>query len=320
MKTRRDFLKITTISSLALAAYPKSLRAQSSNVIKPLMISTWNHGMQANAAGWEILSNGGSALDAVEQGARVVESDPKVTSVGYGGRPDREGYVTLDACIMDDDSSCGSVMCLEEIEHPISVARKVMENTPHVILNGQGAQEFAVDQGFEKKNLLTPESKKAWEKWKKDSQYKTEVNVENHDTIGLLAMDENGKIAGACTTSGMAYKMRGRVGDSPIIGAGLFIDNEVGGCTATGMGEAIVRIAGSATVVELMRSGMHPQEACEKAIARIVKKHKDLKDLQVGFLAMDMQGRVGAYSVYQGFNYALTTSKQNELIDAKYTR
>lgn len=319
MKSRRNFIKISSLGGLALALTPK-LRAQTSPAVKPIMISTWRHGLDANNIGYQILENGGDALDAIEQGARVVESDPKVTSVGLGGRPDASGVVTLDACIMDHKSSCGAVMCLEEIENPISVARKVMENTPHVILNGQGAQEFALSQGFKRTNLLTEDSKQAYETWKKESRYKTEVNVENHDTIGLLAIDKNGNIAGGCTTSGMAYKMKGRVGDSPIIGAGLFIDNEVGGCTATGVGEAIVRIAGSSTVVELIRQGYHPQEACELAVKRIVKKHADIKDLQVGFLAIDKLGRVGAYSVYGGFDYAQHDPEKKELIKSKYFR
>jgi len=307
------------LGGLALTLSPK-MRAQETSDIKPIMISTWRHGMDANDVGYKILENGGNAIDAIEQGARVVESDPKITSVGLGGRPDASGIVTLDACIMDHNSSCGAVMCLEDIENPISVARKVMEDTPHVILNGQGAQEFALSQGFEKKNLLTEDSKNAYENWKKKAQYKAEVNVENHDTIGLLAIDKKGNIAGGCTTSGMAYKMRGRVGDSPIIGAGLFIDNEVGGCTATGVGEAIVRIAGSSTVVELIRQGYHPQAACELAVKRIIEKHADIKDLQVGFLAIDKRGRVGAYSVYGGFDYAQYDPQKKELIKSKYFR
>jgi N4-(beta-N-acetylglucosaminyl)-L-asparaginase len=264
------------------------------------------------------LSKKGHALDAVEAGVRVTESDPENMSVGIGGLPDREGKVTLDACIMDHESNCGAVAFLQEIENPISVARKVMEDTAHVMLAGDGALQFAVEKGFERKNLLTPKAKEAWENWLKESEYKPVINSENHDTIGMLALDEFGNLAGACTTSGMAYKLHGRIGDSPIIGAGLFVDNEVGAACATGVGEAVIRVAGSAIVVELMRNGKSPQEACDEAVNRIINKHKDLENLQVGFIALDKYGNYGSSSVYAGFNMAIKTNSQNELIDAKY--
>lgn len=286
---------------------------------KPVIISTWNHGLRANKVAWKRMLMGKSSLDAVEFGVRVTESDPDNRSVGLGGLPDRDGNVTLDACIMDHESRCGSVAYLQEIENPISVARKVMEETPHVMLAGKGAQDFAVEQGFEKKNLLTPEAKEEWMKWKRHKNVvKPDINSENHDTIGMLAMDEKGNISGACTTSGWAYKLPGRVGDSPIIGAGLFVDNEIGAACATGMGEAVIRIAGSHTVVELMRHGHSPEEACKLAVERIQKKHKDIKGLQVGFIAMNKMGEVGGYSVYAGFNYALKDKKNDKLVDAKY--
>lgn len=288
----------------------------------PVMVSTWEHGMEANRAGWEILKTGGSSLDAVEAGARVTEADRKNRSVGIGGMPDREGHVTLDACIMDWESRCGSVAYLEGIAHPVSVARHIMENTPHVMLVGSGAKEYALKNKFDKIRTPLPEVKKEWKKWKKEQNkpQHPEINHENHDTIGLLAMDSNGRISGACTTSGWAYKLPGRVGDSPLIGAGLFIDQEVGGAVATGLGEAIIRIAGSHTVVELMRQGMTPQEACQEAVERIIRKHKDLTGLQCGFIAMDTRGRVGAYSVYSGFNYALRNNLDEQLMDATYNR
>ena len=233
--------------------------------------------------------------------------------------PDRDGKVTLDACIMDHESRCGSVACLQDILHPISVARKVMENTPHVMLVGQGAQDFALANGFKKQDLLTAEAKHEWMKWKKSqNQEKPPINHENHDTIGMLAMDKNGNISGACTTSGWAYKLHGRVGDSPIIGAGLFIDNEVGGAVATGLGEAVIRVAGTSAVVELMRQGFDPEDACKEVVQRIQKKHKDMKNLQVGFIAMNKHGEVGGYSVYAGFNYAYTDAKKHEMIDTSY--
>ncbi len=328
MKSRRKFLKLTALGTAAVISNPilaseqKKIKQKylSNKITKPIVISTWNHGMAANEASWEILSKGGSALNAVEAGVRVTESDPTNMSVGLGGSPDRDGFVTLDACIMDENNNCGAVAFLQDIENPISVARKVMEDTPHVMLVGEGARQFAFEKGFKKTNLLTIKAKTDWEEWKKKSKYQPIINSENHDTIGQLALDANGNLSGACTTSGMAYKIHGRVGDSPIIGAGLFVDNEIGAACATGMGEAVIRVAGSAIVVELMRNGMSPNEACKEAVDRVIKKHKDLKNLQVGFLALNKNGEVGGYSVYAGFNYAVHTSTQNELIDAKYDR
>ncbi len=295
----------------------------SSSKKTPVVISTWNHGLAANAAAWEVLQNGGNSLDAVEKGVMVTESDITNRSVGIGGMPDRDGHVTLDACIMDHDSRCGSVAFLEGIAHPISVARAVMERTQHVMLVGEGARKFALDHSFDRIKTPIHEVKAEWRKWKrenKDEYKKPEINHENHDTIGMLAMDANGNISGACTTSGWAYKMHGRVGDSPIIGAGLFIDSEVGGAVATGLGEAIIRIAGSHTVVELMRNGYSPQEACKEAVRRIISKHKDLSNLQCCFLAMDKNGNVGSYSVYNGFNYALKDVQNEKMVDAEYDR
>jgi isoaspartyl peptidase/L-asparaginase-like protein (Ntn-hydrolase superfamily) len=223
---------------------------------------------------------------------------------------------------MDHDSRCGSVAFLEDIIHPIDVARAVMEKTPHVMLVGEGAQKWALENGFSKATfeVPVPPVQKDYEEWLVKSEYKTGVNVENHDTIGMLALDASGRMAGACTTSGMAYKIRGRVGDSPIIGAGLFIDGDVGGATATGVGEAMIRTAGCASVVESMRRGASPEEACYDIVQRILKKHPGVNGMQVGFLAMNMQGEYGGYSVYNGFNYALRTKNRNEMVDAKYMR
>jgi len=285
---------------------------------RPLVLSTWNHGILANEAAWTILKKGGYALDAVEAGVKVVEADPESMSVGYGGLPDRDGHVTLDACIMNEKGDAGSVSFLEHIQHPISVARKVMEETPHVMLSGKGALQFALEQGFEKKNLLTDKAKEAWENWKKESQYKPIINVENHDTIGMLALDKQGRISGSCTTSGLAFKMHGRVGDSPIIGAGLFVDGEVGGAVATGLGEMVLKTLGAFLIVELMRNGMSPQEACEAGIRRIIKQHPNRKDFQVGYLALNTQGEYGAYAVQKGFNFALYEGEENRMVDVEY--
>ncbi len=283
------------------------------------MLATWNHGLVSNAEGWRQMQQGGSALDAVVEGTAVVESDPTGTSVGLGGRPDRSGRVTLDACVMNAEGHAGGVCFLEDIEHPVRVARAVMEDTPHVLLAGDGARDFALAKGFEACNLLTEDSRKAWEEWRQSAQYHPIINVENHDTIGMIAQDLDGRLAGACTTSGLAYKLRGRVGDSPIIGAGLFVDDEVGACTATGLGEAVMKTLGSFLVVELMRQGASPAEACLEAVERISRK-MPVDDLQVGYLAMDTQGNAGAQSIHGGFNYARSVGDQTELIDAPSLR
>jgi len=325
---RRNFLKLgaaTGILSFIEPAKAANVVATSaSGTVKgPIILSTWIHGLDANKAAWEVLKNGGSALDAVEKGVRVTESDITNRSVGIGGRPDRDGHVTLDACIMDERSRCGSVACLEGIAHPISVARAVMEKTQHVMLVGDGARQFALDYGFETIKTPIPEVKKDYEKWKKENKdvfKKPQINHENHDTIGMIAMDGKGNLSGACTTSGWAYKMHGRVGDSPIIGAGLFIDQEVGAATSTGLGEAIIRVAGSHTVVELMRHGYSPMDACKEACMRIIKKHDDLTGLQCGFIALDKDGNYGAYSIYAGFNFALRTMEEEKMVDATFDR
>jgi N4-(beta-N-acetylglucosaminyl)-L-asparaginase len=316
MTTRRKFLKLSALSAAALPL--TGAIAKSTTVNKPIVLSTWDFGMQANVAAWKILSANGRALDAVEAGARIPEGDPKETSVGLGGLPDRDGRVTLDACIMDENGQCGAVMFLEHIVHPISVARLVMEKTPHVMLAGEGALQFALANGFKKEKLLTKESEKAWKQWLKTAQYKPVANIENHDTIGIIALDANGNLSGACTTSGMAYKMHGRVGDSPIIGAGLYVDNEVGAATSTGVGEEVVRIVGCHLVVELMRQGNSPQQACELAVERILKKNPaKAKEVQVGFLALNKNGETGAFCLQKGFTYAKYDSTGNVLSNSQ---
>lgn len=286
----------------------------------PIVIATWNPNVKATEAAWQKLQEGGSALDAVEAGARVPEADPNDTSVGYGGLPDRDGFVTLDACIMDQDGNAGSVTFLQGIKHPISVARLVMEKTSHVMLSGEGALQFALENGFQQENLLTENAKKAWEEWMQKNQYQPKINANNHDTIGILAIDKNGNISGACTTSGAAFKMHGRVGDSPILGAGMYVDNEVGGACATGQGEFMMKTLGSFLIVELMRQGRTPQEACEEAIGRIQKRYGATlpEGTQVGYLAINKAGEHGAYSLIKGFNYALYQDNQNVALDAAH--
>jgi N4-(beta-N-acetylglucosaminyl)-L-asparaginase len=325
MNSRRYFLKGSLLAAAALSLKPLQGFAglgknkPAAGAGGPLVLSTWRFGIQANEAAWEVLGKGGKALDAVEKGVRLVEADPAERSVGYGGRPDRDGRVTLDACIMDQDANIGSVACLEHIKHPISVARAIMEKTPHVMLVGEGALQFALDQGFPKENLLTPESEAEWREWLKTSRYEPIVNIENHDTIGMIALDAAGNLSGACTTSGMAFKMHGRVGDSPIIGAGLYVDNEVGAATATGHGEEVIRVVGSHLVVELMRQGKHPQAACKEAVELILKKFKkrgaDLKSAQIGFLAINKQGQYGGFALKPGFNFAVHNMQNNRLLD-----
>jgi isoaspartyl peptidase/L-asparaginase-like protein (Ntn-hydrolase superfamily) len=325
MENRRHWFKKSLAGGLA-ATLGKTIVAQNQGTSRPesgpVIVSTWDHGLPANEEAWKTLEKGLRPLDAAEAGVRVVEADPKVMTVGLGGFPDRDGFVTLDACIMDETGKAGSVAFLQHIVHPISVARKVMEDTPHVMLVGEGALQFALQEGFKKQNLLTPEAEKAWKEWLKKSVYKPVANIENHDTISLLALDDSGKMAGACTTSGAAFKMHGRVGDSPIIGAGLYVDNEVGGACATGLGELVMTTVGSHLVVELMRSGMSPQQACVNAVKRIMSKYeKQLRaddEMQVGYLAMNLKGEYGAFAIRPGFTYAVRTAKGAKLLKADH--
>lgn len=283
--------------------------------VRPLVIATWPR-KEATAAAWDALRAGGSALDAAERGVMVQEADQNDSSVGYGGRPDREGNVTLDACVMDETGNAGSVCALQNIKHPVSVARKVMEETPHVMLVGEGALQFALEQGFEEEDLLTEASREAWQKWLETSDYQPVINVENHDTIGMVTIDGQGNLSGACTTSGLAYKMAGRVGDSPIIGAGLFVDNEVGGAVATGMGEAVLKSVGSFLVVELMRQGYSPEDACKEAVMRIVRRQSNYKQIQVGYAAVNKAGEYGAYCIQPGFSYTVYSEAGNEVFES----
>lgn len=331
MKSRRKFIIESMLGSTAIMSACKATASQSELINKPIVLSTWDFGFPANAEAWKVLQSGGRALDAVHAGVMIPEGDPKVQTVGYGGLPDRDGHVTLDACIMDDKYNCGSVMFLENIKHPISVARMVMEKTPHIVLAGEGALQFALANGFKKENLLTPESEKEWKDWLKEAKYSPQMNIENrsysdtlpgsksnHDTIGMIALDKDGNLSGACTTSGLAFKMHGRVGDSPIIGAGLYVDNEIGAATSTGVGEEVIRIAGSFLVVELMRQGLSPEKACYEAIQRIIKRSPEkAKKIQVGFLALNKKGEHGAYALQNDFSFAYTDTNNNKMTPSK---
>ncbi|WP_018629277.1 isoaspartyl peptidase/L-asparaginase family protein [Niabella aurantiaca] len=335
MINRKRFLQLGLLSGVT-SLLLKNGRGQVVSQNGPVVISTWDAGLAANKGAWEILSKGGSALDAVEQGVKITEASQNCC-VGLGANPDRDGIVTLDASIMDHQFNCGAVGFLERIRHPISVARRVMEKTPHVMLVGSGAQQFAVEEGFPlEPQELSADAQRAYKKWLEDSKYAPAINRENkghgpfaperfdngewnHDTIGMLAMDAMGNLSGSCTTSGMGFKMRGRLGDSPIIGAGLFVDNEAGACVATGQGEDVIRVAGSHSVVEMMRQGYGPEVACRKIIERIVKiKKADAQKIQVAFIAINRNGVVGSYAIHKGFNYAIKTKTKETLVDANY--
>ena len=328
---RRNFLQKAALGSVGITALGSSLAATAatpkgakdtqdvpvSNSLLPVVIATWSV-KQATQKAWQSMEQGSSALDAVIAGCAIEEANALGQSVGIGGLPDRDGRVTLDACVMNEKGDYGAVLCMQNIKHPIAVANKVMEDTPHVILAGVGAEEFAVSQGFKRENLLTEQSKKDWEIWKKTSKYKPIINIENHDTIGMLAIDKNGTISGGCTTSGLAYKMPGRVGDSAIVGSGLFVDNEIGAATATGLGEEVLKTVGSYLIVELMRQGKSPQEACELAILRIIEKTPNFEDFQVGYIAVNKKGETGAYSIHEGFTTTTYQDEKNTIINPSF--
>jgi N4-(beta-N-acetylglucosaminyl)-L-asparaginase len=326
---RRTFIKTASLAGAATLISQKALAKNATGTARstgrangPVIISTWDFGKAVPETAYATLMKGGTLIDAVEKAVMIPEADPKVTSVGYGGYPDRDGKVTLDACIMDGNGNCGSVMGLEHIMHPVSVARLVMEKTQHVVLVGDGALQFALENGFRKENLLTKEAEAAYKEWLKTSRYQApKVDEHNHDTIGLLAMDGKGTMAGACTTSGMAWKVHGRVGDSPMIGAGLYVDSDVGGATSTGIGEAVIKVAGSFLIVELMRNGKSPQDACRIALERIVHKqpqYAERGDFLAGFIALTKDGEIGAISYRKGLQYSLHKDGVVSIVDAEY--
>lgn len=312
---RRKFIKT---SALAIAS-PAILSADSIHNLnrntQPVVISTWRFGEKANPVAMDILEKDGKSLDAVEAGVKVLEADPEIHSVGYGGYPDRDGNVTCDACIMNDRGNAGSVAYLKNIKHAVSVARRVMEETAHVMLVGDGALEFAKSQGFKEENLLTEKAKEKWKEWNSSQPLSSE---ENHDTIAMLAQDRQGKISGACTTSGMANKLPGRVGDSPIIGAGLYVDNNIGAAGATGVGEEIIKIAGSFLIVELMRQGYSPEDACWAAIDRMRQRHGGNASFQAAFIALRKDGKIGSAAMNtNNFPYVVSRPDSMKLFTVK---
>ena len=328
---RSDFLKTLGLGALGTMLTTGAAGARSQQPLASdgaagapaagaMSIGTWPFAEHTTRAALEAMKKGANALDAVELGVKICEADPRERSVGLGGRPDRDGRVTLDACIMDHLGNIGSVAACEQVVHVSSLARAVMERTPHVMLVGDGATQFAREQGFPLQNLLVAESEAEWKKWLEKSEYKAIPNIENHDTIGQLTLDAQGRLAGCCTTSGMAFKMHGRVGDSPIIGAGLYVDGEVGAATATGHGEEVIRTVGSFRVVVAMKAGKSPQQACEDAVREIhklfVRRGKPWADTQIGFIAMDVQGRVGGFALRPGFSYAVAQGDGVESLEA----
>ncbi|RNC88427.1 MAG: glycosylasparaginase [Winogradskyella sp.] len=329
---RRKFIKNTSITGIAVASGAAISACNSSSENKPdvvitpksvdkskfpIAICTWGF-VDANAAAGEALSKNKKALDAAIEGVAVEEENIKNTTVGKGGAPDRDGNVTLDACVMDSNGNYGAVLAVENITNVAALACKVMKETPHVMLAGKGAEEFGYSQGFKKENLLTEASKEALEKWKETSEYKPIINIENHDTIGMLCIDKDGDIAGVCSTSGLAYKMKGRIGDSAIIGSGLFVDNAIGAAVATGMGEEVLKTVGSFLIVELMRQGKSPQEACEEAIHRITTKNDKYKNFQVAYIAINKYGETGSYCIHEGFSMMKYQNGKNENIKSDF--
>jgi N4-(beta-N-acetylglucosaminyl)-L-asparaginase len=328
MHSRRKFLELSGLGLLTSTFKSNNLAE------KPIVIATWDSGVAVAKVAYDILQKNGNALDAVEKGAIHIENQINCC-VGLGAYPDRDGVVTLDASIMDYLSNAGSVAGMERIKNPISVARKIMETTPHVMLVGDGAQKFALQNGFTLQDgKLSDDAQKEYDNWLKKSEYKTITNIEasqknngpyapyyfedgtpNHDTMGLVALDSFGNLGGACTTSGMAFKLHGRVGDSPIIGAGLYVDNAVGAVTSSGVGEEVIKICGSHLVTEFMRQGYSPTIACKKAIERIVQRDaKKAKEIQVGFIALNKKGEHGSYALQKGFMYAVHSKKEVKLI------
>jgi isoaspartyl peptidase/L-asparaginase-like protein (Ntn-hydrolase superfamily) len=298
----------------------------------PAVIATWPFGQAAVQTALPLLQKGRPALEAALAGAEVIEDDARINSVGYGGLPNSVGTVSLDACVMDGRTlNCGAVAGVENVVHVARLARRVMERTPHVLLVGEGARLFALQEGFPLTNLSTPESLAEWQKLrlrqaetarsrKGAAGAAQEPLPYGHDTVTVLALDQKGSLGGVCTTSGLANKLPGRVGDSPIIGAGLYVDDRAGAAGATGVGEEIIRIGGSLLVVEAMRAGRSPQEACEAAVRRVneVAVRRGVHPAQVAFLALDTKGRHGAAATARtNFQYAAVNKGKVELNKAR---
>jgi len=321
---RRDLLRD---AALGIALLPRVARAKTPRKPKialPSVIATWNYGLDLCKESQRVFAKGGDLLDALEKGVRVVEDDPEVHSVGYNGLPNAEGVVQLDATIMDGRTHrSGSVGAIERIKNPISVARKVMERTEHVLLVGAGANAFAKKLGFKEQELLSAKVRREWEQTRKTGRQFW--RDEKHDTVCAIGIDAKGDLAVVVSTSGLANKLPGRLGDSPIVGAGCYVDNDIGGAAATGIGELAIRNAASFAIVERMRAGLDPKRACDEILERIVKKHPEVKadpEAQLAFIAMDKSGRVGAAALRirkKVFRYALMrgTKAAPTMVDVK---
>ena len=316
---RREFLTRAALALAAGAALPSALGADNDHSAageRSLIVSTWDFGKASNDAALKVLLGGGTILDAVEQGIWVTES-AGLSTVGLSGTPNAAGVVQLDACIMSGAGhTAGSVAALEGIRHPISAARRVMEQTPHVMLVGEGARLFALEEGLESVETHAAEHYEAWKTQRaklKAAAQDPRATPKNHDTIALLVLGADGNLAGGCSTSGLGHKLPGRVGDSPIIGSGLYVDNEVGAAGATGLGENVMRFCGSFLVVEYMRQGLPPQAACQEAIRRIVKQERPGKQLSLNFVALDKQGRHGAATSEGEFPYSVTSQTDSRV-------
>ncbi|MAW78356.1 MAG: hypothetical protein CMJ95_13395 [Planctomycetes bacterium] len=316
---RRDFLLRGVAAGAGFLASP-GLNGEQGSVARartPIIISTWRFGEAANKEALSVLVEGGSVLDAVERGVMTAEANPAISSVGYGGLPNREGEVELDAAICDGETQdAGAVCALTGYRHPVQVARKVMEESPHLILVGKGATSFARAQGFDAQETLSDGAREAYQKWR-EKHPKADGQPEGHDTLGQVVMSSSGAIAAACTSSGMAWKLAGRVGDSPIIGHGLYADNQVGGCVATGVGEEISKICGSFLVVELMRRGATPDQAIEEALDRIIGRVPANRSIQAAFVALRRDGLTGAGSIGSGFQYAVTRDTETRIVNVE---
>jgi isoaspartyl peptidase/L-asparaginase-like protein (Ntn-hydrolase superfamily) len=314
---RRDFIKSMAGAAALAATETKPASALESG---PVFLSTHYYGKPANERAAEVFKSGGSLLDAVEKGINVPEDDPKVMTVGYGGRPNEEGEVELDAAIMDGTRHhAGAVCSLHHIKNPISVARLVLEKTRHTTLAGEGAFRFALKMGFEPMQLLTPESLKEWLDWKSNPQRKTFwVTAENHDTIGMLATDGKGHVVSGCSTSGLAWKIPGRVGDSPLIGCGVYADDNVGAASATGDGDLMTNYCTSISIVHYMASGMSPQDACLELLRHMAATDSKSKNGDCRVIAMNNRGEIGAASMNSAIRlkYALWMNGESKLLDA----
>lgn len=316
---RRRFLQTGALAWAGLSVAGRAARAEPMRDAPSsgaTIISTWDFGLAPHETAWGLLADKGHVLDAVQRGVMEVESDPRVESVGYGGLPNIDGVVQLDAALMDGKTlDCGAVAALEEFGHPVAVARKVMDETPHVLLVGEGAHRFALEHGFEKQKLLTESSRKQWEE---RSGKSAAAGEKNHDTIGMVACDGNGRMAAACTTSGLAWKLAGRVGDSPLVGHGLYCDDEAGGAAATGMGEEVIKVCGSYQVVEFMRQGMEPGESIQRVLQRIRRRKRQGKPPEVAFVALRADGAIGYDSMYPGFDATVTRNGKHEILKSPH--